>query len=187
MIEATQAGNTRWAAATGESELPDHADESIDHLRHSLQSSARHRVIPLSSATASSSLPVSFASTTSTICSVSGSTVTLIATGACTIHARRSPATPPIPPRHQVNQSFRSNASESNDYSAGNALQSGPRHRALRSHCEPASRGGADELRLLAPSVCSHQFPTVDADRHRHLHDPGKRNPATPPIPPQPQ
>jgi sugar lactone lactonase YvrE len=39
------------------------------------------------SATASSGLPVSFASTTTTVCTVSGSTVTLVAGGTCTVRA----------------------------------------------------------------------------------------------------
>jgi hypothetical protein len=57
------------------------------------------------SATASSGLPVSFASTTSAICTVSGTTVTLVAVGTCTIQATQAgnatyaAATP-------VNQSF---------------------------------------------------------------------------------
>lgn len=52
------------------------------------------------SATASSGLPVSFASLTPTVCTVSGSTVTLIRTGACTLQATQAgnatfkPATP---------------------------------------------------------------------------------------------
>jgi hypothetical protein len=57
------------------------------------------------SATASSGLAVSFASVTPTVCTVSGSTVTLVAAGTCTIHAMQTgntnfaAATP-------VNQSF---------------------------------------------------------------------------------
>jgi len=41
-------------------------------------------------ATASSTLPVSFASTTTTICTVSGSTVTIVKAGTCTITASQS-------------------------------------------------------------------------------------------------
>jgi len=42
------------------------------------------------SATASSGLPVSFASLTSPVCSVSGSTVTIVTAGLCTIQASQS-------------------------------------------------------------------------------------------------
>ncbi len=42
------------------------------------------------SATASSGLPVSFASLTTAVCTVSGSTVTLVAVGACTIEASQA-------------------------------------------------------------------------------------------------
>ena len=41
-------------------------------------------------ATASSGLSVSFASTTTTVCTVSGNTVTLVAVGKCTIQATQS-------------------------------------------------------------------------------------------------
>jgi hypothetical protein len=56
-------------------------------------------------ATASSGLPVSFASTTSTTCTVSGATVTLLAVGTCTIQATQAgnATYEPAPP---VNQSF---------------------------------------------------------------------------------
>ncbi len=42
------------------------------------------------SATASSGLPVSFASTTSTVCTVAGSTVVLLEGGTCTIKATQA-------------------------------------------------------------------------------------------------
>ena len=56
-------------------------------------------------ATASSGLPVSFASTTSAVCTVSGATVTLVAAGTCAIQATQSGNTtyaPAVP----VNQGF---------------------------------------------------------------------------------
>ena len=57
------------------------------------------------SATASSGLPVSFASLTSAVCTVSGSTVTLVALGTCTIRASQAGnATYGAAPN--VNQSF---------------------------------------------------------------------------------
>ncbi len=59
------------------------------------------------SATASSGLPVSFSSLTPAVCSVSGTTVTLIAVGTCTIQATQ-PATgsTSYDPATPVNQSF---------------------------------------------------------------------------------
>jgi hypothetical protein len=42
------------------------------------------------SATASSGLTVSFATTTSTVCSVSGTTATMLATGNCVIQASQA-------------------------------------------------------------------------------------------------
>ncbi len=53
------------------------------------------------SATASSSLAVTFSSSTPTVCTVSGSTVTLVAAGTCTIAANQAgnndyQAAPPV-------------------------------------------------------------------------------------------
>jgi FG-GAP-like repeat len=57
------------------------------------------------SATASSSLPVSFASTTTAVCTVSGSTVTLVALGTCTIQASQAGSANYLA-APSVNQSF---------------------------------------------------------------------------------
>lgn len=57
------------------------------------------------SATASSGLTVSFASLTSSVCSVSGSIVTLLSAGTCTIQATQ-PGIVNIAPASPVNQSF---------------------------------------------------------------------------------
>ncbi len=57
------------------------------------------------SATASSGLAVSFGSATPAVCTVSGATVTLVATGACTIHAVQ-PGNDDWAAATPVNQSF---------------------------------------------------------------------------------
>lgn len=64
---------------------------------------------PTVSATASSGLPVSFNSQTGSICTVSGSTVTLVAVGLCTIQATQAgnsvyTAASPLPQSFQVTQ-----------------------------------------------------------------------------------
>src|SRR5207247_1367391 len=104
-IQATQAGNTNYAAATpvSQSFQVTQASQSITFgaLANQLFGSAPFTV----SATASSGLPVSFNSQTTSVCTVSGSTVTLVAVGTCTIRATQAgntnyaAATP-------VNQSF---------------------------------------------------------------------------------
>jgi hypothetical protein len=63
------------------------------------------------SATASSGLPVSFASTTSAVCTVVGTTVTLVSLGTCTIQATQAgntdyAAAPPIAQSFQVTASL---------------------------------------------------------------------------------
>jgi uncharacterized repeat protein (TIGR03803 family) len=57
------------------------------------------------SATASSGLAVSFASASTSVCSVTGSTVTLLAVGICTIHATQ-PGNASYAPATPVNRSF---------------------------------------------------------------------------------
>src|SRR5206468_1247954 len=57
------------------------------------------------SATASSGLPVSFASLTTTICTVRGTTVTIVAAGTCTIQASQA-GNATYAPALNVKQSF---------------------------------------------------------------------------------
>jgi hypothetical protein len=104
-IQATQAGNSNYAAATpvNQSFQVTQASQTISFgaLSNEALGTAPFTV----SATASSGLPVSFASTTQSVCTVSGATVTLVAVGTCTIQATQAgnsnyaAATP-------VNQSF---------------------------------------------------------------------------------
>ena len=89
-IQATQAGNTTYGAATpvSQSFQVTQATQTITFgaLANRVFGTAPFTV----SATASSGLPVSFASTTLTVCTVAGNTVTLVAVGACTIQATQA-------------------------------------------------------------------------------------------------
>jgi hypothetical protein len=107
-IKAAQAGNANWAAA-----VPVNQSFQVTRASQTITFGALpSRTLGASpfkvSATASSGLAVSFASTTTAVCTVSGATVTLIATGVCTIQATQAgnadwaAATP-------VNQSFQVN------------------------------------------------------------------------------
>jgi sugar lactone lactonase YvrE len=104
-IQATQAGNINYAAATpvNQSFQVTQGSQAVNFgaLANQAFGSAPFTV----SATASSGLPVSFNSQTTSVCTVSGSQVTLLAVGTCTIQATQAgnanyaAATP-------VNQSF---------------------------------------------------------------------------------
>jgi uncharacterized repeat protein (TIGR01451 family) len=88
-IQATQAGNTNWAAATSVNQSFSVTQGSQTIVFGSLQSQAFGTPFTLS-ATASSGLPVSFNSQTTSVCTVSGSTVTLASVGTCTIQATQA-------------------------------------------------------------------------------------------------
>ncbi len=104
-IQATQAGNTNYAAATPVYQRFLVTPESQTITFGALSNQAFGTAPFTISATASSGLAVSFASTTPAVCTVSGATVTLVAAGTCTVQATQAgnanyaAATP-------VNQSF---------------------------------------------------------------------------------
>jgi hypothetical protein len=89
-IQASQAGNIDYKAATTVTA------SFLVHVEHQTITFATlpartYGVSPFGiSATASSGLPVSFASTTTSVCTVSGSTVTLVEVGTCTIKATQA-------------------------------------------------------------------------------------------------
>jgi hypothetical protein len=89
-IDATQAGNSIYAAAT-----PVYQSFTV-HAEAQTITFPTVPSTPLSDgsvtldATASSGLPVTYASTTTPVCTVSGSTVTLLTTGTCTIEAKQN-------------------------------------------------------------------------------------------------
>jgi len=87
-IEALQAGNSSYAPATAmQLFLVHHATQTISFA--AIPSQAVNTTLNLT-ATASSSLPVSFTSTTQAVCTVTGSTASLNATGTCTIEASQA-------------------------------------------------------------------------------------------------
>jgi hypothetical protein len=89
-IRATQAGNIDYAAATPVSQSFQ-VTKATQTITFGLLTNQPYGTPPFTvSATASSGLPVSFASTTTTICTVSGNTVTLMAVGECTIRATQA-------------------------------------------------------------------------------------------------
>jgi len=107
-IQATQAGNSTYAAATpvSQSFTVNTASQTITFGTIATQTVATPLTL---SATATSGLPVSFASMTTGVCTVSGTTAAMVTSGTCTIQATQagnisySPATP-------VSQSFTVNA-----------------------------------------------------------------------------
>ncbi|HLY16683.1 MAG TPA: FG-GAP-like repeat-containing protein [Bryobacteraceae bacterium] len=104
-IQASQAGNTNYTAATPVNQSFQ-VTQASQTITFSGLSNRSYSLTPFTvSATASSGLPVSFASATTTICTVSGNSVTMVTVGTCTIQATQSGNTnfaAAIP----VNQSF---------------------------------------------------------------------------------
>lgn len=88
-ILASQTGNSSYSAATSVSQSIVVATGSQTITFGTIASQVSGTSISLS-ATASSGLPVSFASTTTTVCTVSGTTATLIAAGSCSIQATQT-------------------------------------------------------------------------------------------------
>lgn len=89
-IQATQAGNAQYAAATPVNQGFQVTSAALLSQTVSFGALANQQIGSAAfvlSATSSSSLAVSFASTTSTVCTVSVATVTMVAIGTCTIQA----------------------------------------------------------------------------------------------------
>jgi uncharacterized protein (TIGR03437 family) len=89
-VEATQAGNGNFGAATPVDRSFTVSGKSQTIAFAALSSQTLGAAPFAIGATASSGLPVSFASTTAAVCTVSGSTVTLVAVGTCTIQATQA-------------------------------------------------------------------------------------------------
>lgn len=104
-IRASQAGNATYASAPNVDQAfsINQASQTITFgtLGNRTLGTAPFTV----SATASSGLVVSFASLTTSVCTVSGNTVTLVSVGACTIRASQS-GTATYAPAPNVDQSF---------------------------------------------------------------------------------
>ncbi|MGP8253239.1 MAG: hypothetical protein ACLQHF_14510, partial [Terracidiphilus sp.] len=90
-IEATQAGNSDYGAAPATTRTF-WVNKEAQTITFAALPDKTYGVAPFTvSATASSGLPVSYASTTTSVCAVSGSTVTLVSAGAnCTIEATQA-------------------------------------------------------------------------------------------------
>ncbi|HUA61137.1 MAG TPA: hypothetical protein VML19_20400, partial [Verrucomicrobiae bacterium] len=91
-IQASQAGNSTYAAATPVSQsftvnAAPLTPQTITFNNPGTQIAGTPLTL---TASASSSLPVSFASTTTSICTVSGATATFVAAGTCTIQASQA-------------------------------------------------------------------------------------------------
>ena len=88
-IKASQAGNADYTAATNVYQsFAVHAEAQTITFPAIPATQLSAGSVTLS-ATASSGLPVSYASTTTSVCTVSGSTATLVAVGTCTIEAKQ--------------------------------------------------------------------------------------------------
>jgi hypothetical protein len=84
--QVTQAGNTSWAAATPVSQSFQ-VTQGSQTISFGALSSAAMGAAPTVSATATSGLTVSFNSQTTPVCTISGTTVTLVSVGTCIIQA----------------------------------------------------------------------------------------------------
>jgi hypothetical protein len=89
-VQATQPGNSNWSAAVPVSQSFQ-VGRGVQTITFGALSNQPFGSAPFAiSATASSGLAVTFASTTTAVCTLSGTTVTLAATGTCTIQATQS-------------------------------------------------------------------------------------------------
>lgn len=89
-IRASQAGNGNYAAAANVNQSFTVA-KATQSIAFAALSPSTFGAPPFDvNATASSGLPVSLASTTATVCTMSGATVTVVATGTCTIRASQA-------------------------------------------------------------------------------------------------
>jgi hypothetical protein len=104
-IQATQAGNTDYAAATPVNQSFQVTQESQTITFGPLSSQAYGTTPFTVSATASSGLTVRFNSETTRVCTVSGTTVSLVSLGTCTIQASQ-PGNVDCAAAPSVSQSF---------------------------------------------------------------------------------
>lgn len=91
-ITASQAGDTNYAAATSVSQsfAIGQAGQVISFTKPADQTYTPGGTVSLVATGGASGLPVTFASTTGGVCTVAGSTVTIVATGTCTITASQA-------------------------------------------------------------------------------------------------
>jgi hypothetical protein len=91
-VQATQAGNSNWAAATpvSQSFTTHHEAQTVTFAVIPTQSLSVDAGSLTLHATASSGLAVTFTSSTPAVCTVSGNTATLLTTGTCSILATQA-------------------------------------------------------------------------------------------------
>lgn len=90
-IQATQPGNSTYAAATPVTQSFTSKGAHVSQTITFANPGTQHVGTPLTLvATATSGLPVSFASQTTSVCTVSGTTATFLATGTCTVQATQA-------------------------------------------------------------------------------------------------
>ncbi len=170
-IEASQAGNANWGAATAVDQTfsVTTGSQTITFAALSNQPSS---IAPFTiSATASSGLAVVFTSTTLAICNVLGTTVTLVTTGTCTIQATQ-PGNASYAAAPSVNQSFTVTAA-TQSITFG-AIPDQPLGTAPFTVIAVASSGSASHLshRRTLP-VCTVLGATVTLVAKRKLRHPG--------------
>jgi uncharacterized protein (TIGR03437 family) len=151
-VEASQAGNATHSAATPVDQTFTVAPGTQTITFGPLSNKTVGATVPMLSATASSALPVAFASTTMVVCTVAGTAMTLVSAGTCTIEASQpgnanySAATP-------VDQSFTVAAGSQTITFAPIASQ--PFGTAAFPIAATASSGLAVTLASSTPSVCT--------------------------------
>ena len=106
-LRATQAGNANYSAAPNVDQSFIVSPASISQtISFGVLGSQTFGAVPFAiSATASSGLPVSFASLTAPVCTLSGNTVSIVAAGTCTIEASQA-GNASYAAAPNVNQSF---------------------------------------------------------------------------------
>ncbi len=105
-ITASQPGNGSYTAAPSVTQTFQVTSSAGQTINFAALPSRPFGTAPFAiSATASSGLPVSFASMTPSVCTISGSTVTLVSVGQCGIQATQ-PGNGTVPPAPAVTQTF---------------------------------------------------------------------------------
>ncbi len=104
-MQAQQAGNASYAAAPNVNQSFTVAKRRQTIIFDALGNHALGDAPFTVSATASSFLPVSFSGLTPAVCTVSGTTVTVVAAGACTVRASQ-PGNDVFAPAPNLDQSF---------------------------------------------------------------------------------
>ncbi len=155
-IKATQVGNSNYLAAT--------AVTRSAYVNRKAQSITFAAILPQAdgsqlalTATATSGLAISYASTTSSTCTVSGTTATMIALGTCTIQATQSGNSDYLA-AGTVNKSFKVELAQTITFSALPALTYGA---APFTVSATASSGLAVGFASTTPSICTVSGTTV--------------------------